>query len=246
MPLKIDSALATLIPALTDEERAQLEANLKRDGCLDPVKVWRRGGDDVLLDGHNRVEICDRNNIMYEIVTVHDVKTLDDARRWVILNQFGRRNLTTFQRAELALKLKPMVAVKAKEKQRKSGGAVPQKSAKPPVETRKELAKVAGVSHDTLRKAEVIAEKADEDTKAALRRGDKGTSINKVYKEVKDREKKKPKKKLKLHPVSDAMGFSTIAISQLERIRADDAKRTAAMQRVHDWIHKNGGIGSDE
>ncbi len=52
-------------------------------------------------------------------------------------------------RGELALKRKHIIAAKAKENQKRSGGAVPQKSAEP-VETRKELAKIAGVSHDTI------------------------------------------------------------------------------------------------
>jgi len=64
-------------------------------------------------------------------------------------NQFSRRNLTPFARGELALKRKHIIAAKAKENQKRSGGAVPQKSAEP-VETRKELAKIAGVSHDTI------------------------------------------------------------------------------------------------
>jgi hypothetical protein len=42
------------------------------------------------------------------------------------------------------LKLEDALKVMAKENQRVSGGAVPQKSAKP-VETRKEIAKIAGV-----------------------------------------------------------------------------------------------------
>ena len=56
-------------------------------------------------------------------------------------------------RSELALKLKPLIAAKAKANQRASGGAVPQKSAKP-VDTRQELARAAGVSHDTIHKVE--------------------------------------------------------------------------------------------
>lgn len=63
-------------------------------------------------------------------------------RRWfhaiMIVSTYGR----------LALRLKPIIQEKAKENQIKSGGAVRQKSAQP-VKTRDELAKLAGVSHDT-------------------------------------------------------------------------------------------------
>ena len=51
-------------------------------------------------------------------------------------------------RATLALKMKPLIAKKAKEKQSEAGGAVRQKSDKAVVDTKKELAKIAGVSHE--------------------------------------------------------------------------------------------------
>ena len=59
-------------------------------------------------------------------------------------------------RSELTLKLEPLLKEKAKEKQKSAGGAVPQKSAKAPVETRKEIAAAAKVSHDTIAKVKMI------------------------------------------------------------------------------------------
>ena len=60
----------------------------------------------------------------------------------------------------MALALEPLMAAKAKEKQRQAGGAVVQKSAQAVIKTRDELAKAAGVSHDTVAKAKVIQAKA--------------------------------------------------------------------------------------
>ena len=65
--------------------------------------------------------------------------------------------------------MEPLIAARAKEKQRESGGAVPQISAKPPVDTRKEVAKLAGVSHDTFAKAKIIAKKASKEVKQKFR-----------------------------------------------------------------------------
>ena len=72
-------------------------------------------------------------------------------------------NLSGFQKAELVLRLKPIIQRKAKEKQlstqnNDSGRAVWQKSAKQesPLHTNEELAKLAGVSRDTIRKVELI------------------------------------------------------------------------------------------
>lgn len=73
-----------------------------------------------------------------------------------VLNQFGRRSLTSFQRSELALRLKPIIQAKAKERQGKRNDLnnITQKSAESKKsksrETRDELAKLAGVSHDTI------------------------------------------------------------------------------------------------
>lgn len=102
-----------LVP-LTDEELCQLEENILRDGVREPLVVWRERG--VLLDGHNRLEIAQKHGLSYETV---EVSCTDDraAREWVIRNQFGRRNISAYTRAELALRLKPLLAAQAKMSQ---------------------------------------------------------------------------------------------------------------------------------
>jgi DNA-binding XRE family transcriptional regulator len=78
--------------------------------------------------------------------------------------------------AELALKLKPLIAEKAKDRQRKGGKEkVVQNSAQAP-KTREDLAEIAGVSHDTIDKVETILEEATEKDLGELRRGE--ASIN--------------------------------------------------------------------
>lgn len=241
MALIIDPEFHALIPPLSIDELEQLEANLERDGCREALCVWRSGSDDILLDGHNRVEICERLDIEYQTCGI-DVSTRDEAREWIIRNQFGRRNLTAFQRSELALKLKPIIAAKAKAHIQAGGQSseVGRQKSDNPVDTKKELAKLAGVSHDTIHKAEVITEQADDETKDKLRKGE--ISINRAYKGLKGGEKPKLKY-TKIHPVSDAMQFAGIAISQLERIRADDPHREDALDVVSGWIisHRGGG-----
>ena len=82
------------------------------------------------------------------------------------------------------LKLEPLIAARAKAHQRASGGAVPQKSAKPPIDTRAELAALAGVSHNTIAKVKTITEHAPEAVKEKLRRGDSDVSINSAYQDI--------------------------------------------------------------
>lgn len=91
--LRIDSEFQNLIPALSEEERSQLEANIKEFGCLDPIVIWE--GTSIILDGHNRYEICTRNQISYKVVEIHMVSR-DAAICWIVNNQLGRRNITSF------------------------------------------------------------------------------------------------------------------------------------------------------
>jgi hypothetical protein len=63
---KVDKEFAALIAPLSAEERQQLEANLIAHGCRDALVVWR----GLLLDGHNRLEICNRHGLAYETTEI--------------------------------------------------------------------------------------------------------------------------------------------------------------------------------
>lgn len=176
----INQKFKALIPPLAPEELAQLEANIIKDGCRDPLVVW----NGTLIDGHNRYEICQRNSIKFDTVKME----FDDehaAQVWTIRNQFGRRNLSNYARVELVLKLEPLLRIKAKENQSGGQGGVLllQKSVKATTaNTQKELAKAAHVSHDTIAKGKVIDARASDEVKAALRSGE--TTINAEYKKL--------------------------------------------------------------
>ncbi|MCX7048585.1 MAG: hypothetical protein NTX50_24250 [Candidatus Sumerlaeota bacterium] len=90
--LIIDPEFRALIPPLSPEELAQLEENLVRDGCRDDLVAWQSDDGDVLLDGHNRYEICTRRGISFKVhyLTFDD---RDAAADWIDSNQLGRRNL---------------------------------------------------------------------------------------------------------------------------------------------------------
>ena len=185
MDIVIDDEFRSLIPPLSTEERQQLECNLIADGCRDPLVIWK--GKNILLDGHNRYEICEECNIDFD-TTKLKFDDRNEAQIWIIKNQFGRRNITNFVRAELALKLKPKIAEKAKQNE-KLGGKGSQKSANHKIDTREELASIADVSHDTIAKVEKIVEKADDNTKQKLRSGE--ISINAAHKDIKKAERTK-------------------------------------------------------
>lgn len=176
--MTIDEEFQKLIPPLTDDEYRQLEENCIKEGIREAILVWDRGDDLVIVDGHNRYKIAREHNLKWNH-KVMNFESREAVKEWIIKNQFGRRNLTPYDRSLLALKLKPLIAEKAKEKQIEAGGAVRQKSDKAVIDTKKELAKVAGVSHDTIHKVEKIEAEATPQVKQAVREGK--LSINQAY-----------------------------------------------------------------
>lgn len=86
---KIDPEFKALIRPLTKEEYSTLEANLILDGCREPIVTW----NGLIVDGHNRYEICNRLHIPYHVVT-YDFDSREDAIIWICNNQLGRRNIT--------------------------------------------------------------------------------------------------------------------------------------------------------
>jgi len=180
--IRIDPEFESLIFPLTEEEFNQLRENIISEGRVrDALILW----DGVILDGHNRWKILQENpQISYRTEEMH-FETRNEAKAWMIRNQLGRRNLPMYERAKLALQLKPLLAEAAK-KRMVAGKADPvQKSAQGKV--RDELAKIAGVSHDTIEKVQVIERSATPEEKQKLSKGE--TTVNKVFNAVRERVK---------------------------------------------------------
>lgn len=87
--LKIDDGFKQLSPPLTAAELKQLEQNIIRDGCREPLCVW----NNTILDGHNRYEICTRQHIPFSIQRIY-LRNREEAIAWICTNQLGRRNIT--------------------------------------------------------------------------------------------------------------------------------------------------------
>jgi N6-adenosine-specific RNA methylase IME4 len=191
-----------LIPPLTNEEYKQLENNCLEEGIREKIITW----NNYIIDGHNRYKIAQQWNLDYQIES-KSFKSKDEVKEWMILNQFGRRNLSNYQRSVLALQLEDVFRAKAKHNLSKTGGDKKsglQISAKPiinKIDTRKELSKVAAVSHDTIAKVKKIQEKAPEEIKQKLRTGE--VSINAAYKEIKKEEKKEERINLIKDQIND-------------------------------------------
>lgn len=101
--------LRSWIPAPSAEEYKQLELNIVTNGCRDALILWETVQKQVypnslspneplyvLVDGHNRYQICKSRNISFNIQLMDfaDIKSVKD---FMIDLQLGRRNLTPQQ-----------------------------------------------------------------------------------------------------------------------------------------------------
>ncbi len=180
MKIHIDPKFKDLIPPLQAKEYRDLELSILAEGCRDRLVLW----GDILLDGHNRYEICTRTKTAFKTTQI-DLANRLAAELWILYNQLARRNINAYQRSLIAIQLEERLRPEAKKKQKEAGGALPQKSAEAPVDTRKDAAKTAGVSHDTVSKVKDIEKEATGDEKKQLASNEK--SVNAVYRAVKDR-----------------------------------------------------------
>jgi N6-adenosine-specific RNA methylase IME4 len=93
-----DAGFKNLIPPLSPDEYARLEQSIIEEGCRDPLVIWKWNA--IILDGHNRYEICTRHGLPFKI-TEMEFESRQDIIAWIIGNQLARRNLTPEQRAYL-------------------------------------------------------------------------------------------------------------------------------------------------
>lgn len=180
--IQINEEFKKLIPALTNEEFKQLESNCINEGIREKIITW----NGFIIDGHNRYEIATRWNLEYQTESKY-FKDEEAVKEWMIRNQFGRRNLSNYQRSVLALQLEEVFSKKAKENQIRKPNSVMAKLPKQNINTREELSKVAQVGERTLGMVKKIQEKATEEVKAKLSTGE--VSINQAYQEIKKEEK---------------------------------------------------------
>ena len=194
--LTINPELRDLLPPLSDEEFAGLEAEILKDGCTDRLTLW----GDILVDGHHRYTICKKHNLPFK-TKQKEFQNLDEAKLWIWQHQQSRRNATPFHRGEMALRFKDVIAEKAKSRQRGGqGGTLLVQNSAQAKRTRDILANYADISHDTLTKIEFLLVHADDATKAKLRSTKKETSIHQEYKRIKaEIDAKNPPKPRKPH-----------------------------------------------
>jgi hypothetical protein len=221
--LKIDPDLKSLIPPLQSSELEALEASIAAEGCRDAIVTWQ----GVVIDGHNRYEICKRLGIDFSVVE-REFKDRNDVKVWMIDNQQGRRNLTDGWRFELIqVKAKLLKAKgKANISANKGGTTTLPKMGKVAHNTQQELATELGWSKGKVSRADVVWKEAAPEVKESVKAGE--VSINQAYVEIK-KQKQKEKREQVLHARSDDKARKTAKLSKsLFGVRRGDFREVLA------------------
>ncbi len=173
MNITINEELRSFIDPLTHNEYTALERSLLAEGCRDALVLW----GEVLIDGHNRYDICRKHNIEFRTVQNTNFASLDDVMLWVIDNHLARRSVSDYQRGVLALRKKDIVTARTAQKaaEPESQTDAPAEASKapesPPWNTREDVAKAARVSSNTISQIERIQKAATPQLVEAVRSG---------------------------------------------------------------------------
>jgi N6-adenosine-specific RNA methylase IME4 len=198
--LQIDTEFQSLIPPLSPEERQGLEENITQYGCRQPLDVWQ----NTIIDGHNRFEICERLHLPFRTNAL-EFPDRNAVKIWIIRNQFDRRNLSAYNRSVLALKMEDVFREQGRDNQKKAGEMFGENHSKQEVlanlpkplqtvNTRAEVAKIAGVSERTIGNVKKIEARATPDVKAKLATGE--MSIHEAHKQIKREQQQEQRKQV--------------------------------------------------
>ncbi len=173
----LDPEFVSLVPEPDADTLQVLEESLKTDGCMDPIVVWAE--EQILLDGHHRYEICQRLGIDFD-VRLKSLPDHDHAVLWVLQLHLARRNLTPFQRTEIALRTATILAAIGRQHQQDAGGdrrspkkkAATEKANGERLDKREHIAAIANVSHGTIDSVKRVLEHGIPALQQAARTGD--------------------------------------------------------------------------
>ena len=170
--IKINPIFEKLIPSLGEAEFKVLEANILKSGCREPIVLW----NGFIIDGHHRYKICKKHNLDFKTVN-EPLDSEIEAKMWMIDNQFGRRDVPTFMKIELALQFEDFEKELAQE--RKKAGKADHMQDFAGGTVRDKIGEKVGVSGEQVRRVKTILKNAPTEEIGELRLGNK--SINESY-----------------------------------------------------------------
>ncbi|MRW88903.1 hypothetical protein GJ699_02795 [Duganella sp. FT80W] len=179
MQIKINDVLRAYIEPLTESEYQALERSILTEGCRDALVLW----EDVLVDGHNRYQICQQHGVPFKVTENTSFKSMEDVKLWMIDNNLGRRSISDYQRGVLALRKKEIMTARALELAAEAAAedakiappegddAPSKKPAAMPLASREDIARAARLSTATIGQIEKIQKTAAPELVEAVRAG---------------------------------------------------------------------------
>lgn len=110
---------ADVFPLIEGEEFDEMVLDVKRNGLRDPILLNHER--TVLIDGRNRYRACEAAGVSVVFETLPDDQSEAMILDLIVSKNISRRQLTTGQRAFLALEYEKAFAEEAKERQREAG-----------------------------------------------------------------------------------------------------------------------------
>jgi hypothetical protein len=168
-----------LIEVKTKQQTPIKRRFFNADGCRDPLLTW----NGILIDGHNRYEICTKHGLPFSILE-KDFTDSGAAKIWMIDNQNGRRNLTDGWKFQLSQAKKEILLDQGKIAQvRKPVDSVLSTIDKTDHNTRATIANDLGWSTGKVAMADKVWKEAIPEIKERVLSGE--ISINEAYKAIK-------------------------------------------------------------
>jgi 16S rRNA G966 N2-methylase RsmD len=196
--IKIDPKYCKLVNPVSNAEYEILKNSIRCKGLHLPIIINQ---DNIILDGHNRLRICQELGIEPKF-EVKEFSDQSQEKEFVIEINLKRRHLNSFQIAELEYKMEEIYRERAKQRSLSNLKNVnkeidlstaPNDATDDDANVQKEkeeetgkvseiIAKKTGLSHRTYERAKKIIEEGSEDLKEQLRANK--TTISKVYDKI--------------------------------------------------------------
>jgi len=185
----IETKFKDILPALSLVDQARIEEDILDNGIIQPLIIWEVSADPKkyeLVTGHLEYRMAIEHDLPFSVI-VKKFDSEDAVIRFVITGTLNRLHLILFQKCELVLTYKEILASKGKENMKKGGKGL-KILKEETVDTMVQLSAMVGCSHDTLRKVQYILKNLKNDyLLKQLRAGD--ITINKVHEELTGKEK---------------------------------------------------------
>ena len=188
---KILPEIQNFFPAPSQEAQNRLCDSLVDNGCTIPIFVWKKNNDRIIVDGHYRYKICHELEIPFDYEEL-EFESIDNVKVWRLDMHISTKQLTDFQKCELAFPLEKTISDMVEKRRReaisktKSNTGISGYRCYKTHEAEKNetgisgyqcsrtadyMAQKLGISSATWNRAKFLIINADEDLKVLLRSG---------------------------------------------------------------------------